>query len=334
MAILNKIYLLACAAALTGCHEIFDPGIDVEPVLCVNSLITAGRPVKAEISRTRLYNSPNSDSSVSDARLTVYSDGELCDESYIAAEGDRIRVVAESDTYGRAEAEVVVPVSAEISSFSWGTGNVINSADSSTEGYAMRADVRFDLGVELEMADTSPFEANYYRVTYVSFYHAGEEISDDLWGRSECEFSTGTLDYELEPIFSEHIGVFESYMGSGVYGTAFFTDRQFVDGKYTLRLTFTGLYYDLAALTDNPEFLDCGIIVYLDTTGKSFYDWANYRWQTIDGPLGDMADIGMADPIAGYSNVSTGAGVVAALSSKSVTVNLNDFLKQFIKTQE
>ena len=43
-----------------------------------------------------------------------------------------------------------------------------------------------------------------------------------------------------------------------------------------------------------------------------------------------MADIGFADPTWGYSNVSTGAGVVAAQSTTSVTIDLTEFLKTIL----
>lgn len=45
------------------------------------------------------------------------------------------------------------------------------------------------------------------------------------------------------------------------------------------------------------------------------------------GILGDLSDIGLAESKWGYSNVSTGAGVVAAQSSSKFTIDLKEFLK-------
>lgn len=50
-------------------------------------------------------------------------------------------------------------------------------------------------------------------------------------------------------------------------------------------------------------------------------------------PLGMYAlrivgDVGFCDPAWGYSNVSTGAGVVAARSKSSATIILTDFLQK------
>ena len=47
--------------------------------------------------------------------------------------------------------------------------------------------------------------------------------------------------------------------------------------------------------------------------------------------LGGFIDVGLAEPIWGYSNVSTGAGVVAARTPYTVTLNLKDFLRQNIE---
>ena len=55
MAILKKIYPLLALPLLTGCEEAFTPDMPHTPALCVNSLITAGEPVEAKISKSRLY---------------------------------------------------------------------------------------------------------------------------------------------------------------------------------------------------------------------------------------------------------------------------------------
>lgn len=60
---------------------------------------------------------------------------------------------------------------------------------------------------------------------------------------------------------------------------------------------------------------------------RSYYDRALYVWQRDNGIIGDLGDFGFAEPLAAYSNVSTGAGVVAARSFSTYTLSLKDFLK-------
>lgn len=68
----------------------------------------------------------------------------------------------------------------------------------------------------------------------------------------------------------------------------------------------------------------------LNTVSKSYYNWAIYKWNADNGINGDLADIGLAESKWGYSNVSTGAGVVAAQSTSEVTIDLKNFLKSAI----
>ena len=84
-------------------------------------------------------------------------------------------------------------------------------------------------------------------------------------------------------------------------------------------------------LTD--DMLDCGFILILSSVSQSYYNWSNYQWNVENGILGDLGEIGMVDPVWGYSNVSTGAGVVAAQARVSYTINLKDLLKSEISGQ-
>ena len=62
----------------------------------------------------------------------------------------------------------------------------------------------------------------------------------------------------------------------------------------------------------------------------SYYNWANYIWQRDSGTLTELGDYGFGDPIWGYSNVSSGAGVVAAQSKSVCTIDLTDFIQETI----
>lgn len=68
--------------------------------------------------------------------------------------------------------------------------------------------------------------------------------------------------------------------------------------------------------------------LYLTTVSKSYYNWAVYKWNVDEGITGDLSDIGLAESKWGYSNVSSGAGVVAAQASSKFTIDLKEFLKK------
>ncbi len=335
MAILRNIILASLPIFLTGCFEDFTPDIDIEPVLCLNSLITAGEPITVQVSHTWLYTDEANgiDHWVRDAVVNIFVNDTPVAPDYLPQEGDHIRITAESKLYGYAEAEVTVPYAVPIEAVRW-TPVLTNNWSINTEGYEMSGDFLFNVRAELDIPDSADTE-DYYRFSYLSFINNGDgdNLYDTSASASEAVFNMGTFNYESEPIFSEHIGVFESVMGGSAYGFTFFTDRQFSGDVYTLHIQFTDGRYYVSLPKWNPDVLDCGYVFTLHTISKSYYDWANYVWQRDSGSLGDISEFGFGDPIWGYSNVSTGAGVVAAQSYVTCTINLRDFIESILKEQ-
>lgn len=329
MEVLKKLYLLPLLLALTGCHEDFDPNVDTTPVLCLNSLITAGEPVEAKITHTWLYSDEASeeDHSVSDATLTVYANGELVGDDYLPQPGDRIRLVAESPTYGKAEAEVTVPRQAEVGKIEYEP--IVDSIYKRPQGYGdsqgnftgLYCDVRFNLHLEVPITDTDEAD-NYYHLSYSGYVPENYQNS--------CTLYTGTFNYEAEPIFSEHIGVLESVMGSDADGFTFFTDRQFAGDTYRLNLRFSDVRYTASVFYFNNLIYNSGLTLELTTVSPSYYSWVNYQWQEYDGVIGDLGEMGIGEPMWGYSNVSTGAGVVAACAKTIYHISLEPFLKETV----
>ena len=116
MAILRYILASLLMLSLTGCYEDFDPTVDTRPVLCINSLITAGEPIEVEVSHTWVYNDKAAalDHSVDDAEVDIFANGRLVRPDYIPREGDEIHIAAHSAKYGMAEATVTVPIAMPI----------------------------------------------------------------------------------------------------------------------------------------------------------------------------------------------------------------------------
>lgn len=321
MAILRYIVFLLTAISLTGCYESFTPDVDTKPVLCLNSLIVPGEPIDVEVSHTWVFNDEKgeNDHGVADARVSIFANGEPVADDYLPEEGDRIRITAESATYGTATAEVEVPRATPI-------GKVTASAvvtelwrgDEDFFKYEMLATVKFNLNIEMNVDDPAGTD-NYYLFDY-NWASRATDGSPML--------SIGQFEYNAEPIFKEHVGFFETVMGNGDDTSfAFFTDRQFAGKTYTLHLNFSNNTFNVQSQEYDETLLDCSVTLYLNTVSQSYYNWAVYKWNADEGITGDLADLGMAESKWGYSNVSTGAGVVAAQSSARYTVDLKDFLK-------
>lgn len=340
MAILRKISPLILLMSLTGCYQDFDPYIDTKPVLAINSLITAGEPIEVQLSHTWVYNNvaaSEADHSVTDATLLIYVDDILVDENYTAREGDHVRIVADSPKYGHAEAEVTVPLSAE--------GRILDVIPHIDNIYSydydeleMRAEIYFSMDITLEVKDDSE-RSDWYQLDFSTFCLGNVAPDDywDPWGENPLMRSVlymGSLDYDAVPLFSEHIGGVETVMGSGASGFTFFTDRQISGKPYKMYLSFSNACYSVTSDVYDESMFECGYEVRLISVSQSWYNWHNYLWQRNGGTIGDYSDLGLCDPIWGYSNVSTGAGVVAARTITDFTIPLTDFIRDAYNTLE
>lgn len=321
MEILKHISLLLLPLVLTGCYEEFDPAIDTESVLCINSLITAGEPVEVEVTHTWMYNNAMEqyDHSVDDAVVSVYANGELQDADYIPAEGDNIRIVAQSRKYGSAEASVMVPKAVPVASVEF-IPEILSKSSGGILHLAMYGSMSFNMRIKLTIDDTDTAN-NYFELGGVL------QAPWEDWTAPYSWINLGTFDLNVEPIFKEHIGVFESLFGEDSDALLVFSDRQFAGKSYTLNLQFNDAYYYLSSQEYNECNYDFSLEFSLASISQSYYDRSMYVWQIDSGILGDLGDLGFAEPLWGYSNVSTGAGVVMARSIATYTLSLRDFLK-------
>lgn len=321
MAILRYIIPILSVFLLTGCYEDFNPEIDTKPVLCLNSLITVGEPIEVDVTHTWMFNDEKSerDHDVKDAVVTILVNERIVGSDYLPKEGDQIRIVAESQTYGTATAEVIVPFATPIGNVK--VSPVVKNIWNDEEdffNYEMSTDITFNLNVEMDVNDPEGTD-NYYHFGYDCF-------GSDTDGSSTLYI--GQFEYNSEPIFKEHIGVFETVMGNDEDTEfVFFSDRQFSGKAYTLHLNFSDNSFHVKSQEYDESLLECGVNLYLTTVSKSYYNWAVYKWNVDEGITGDLSDIGLAESKWGYSNVSTGAGVVAAQSSSRFTIDLKEFLK-------
>lgn len=332
MAVLRYLFISLVPILLSACNETFYPDIDVKPVLCINSLITAGKPIEVRVTHSWVFNDEASQEhhEVNDATLYLYVNDKLESFDYIPAQGDNIRIVAESPKYGKAEASVMVPEAVEISCKDFKTELLYfwQSPDDPSECV-----ISYNLRVPIKLVD-NPQGDDYYKLSYNWEFPSVETDSSDIVPPegSYIHYPSWTFDYKSEPLFFEHVGAFESIFGYEDEGMMFFTDKQFAGKSYTLNIHIDDIYYYL----ENPEFenrFDVKIVFHIATVSQSYYNHAVYLWQKDSGALGDMGDIGFAEPMWGYSNVSTGAGVVAAETVSTITIDLKDFLEKAINQQ-
>ena len=350
MAILKRIHILTLSLALslflTGCLQEFEPDVDTTPVLCVNSLILPGEPIEVKVTHSWMYsnsirhNYTNAgqtvDNIVDDARTYIYVNGELKSEDYLPVEGDSIHIVVESAKYGKADASVKVPVAVPLSICDVvpRITDVWNDPD-----YAMKATLRFALWTHIEIGRT-PSEMSYFQLNIDGYDYKDEKFYYELLGTGFLGpgcidqfpyemFHFAGLDSDQDPILKEYITVTDEAVGAG--SLLAFSNRQFQGEGYGFNALFNGNYLSVWNDKYDPELFDCKVVFSLKTVSQSLFNHTLYEWVLEDGFVGQFEDTGLADPIWGYSNVSTGAGVVAACSESTCTISLRDFLEAAFK---
>ncbi len=338
MDILRKTIIASLPLLLAGCYEDFDPHIDTTPVLCINSLITAGEPIEVTISRTWVFTDEEGekDHSVKDASVSIFANGKPVGKEYLPEEGDIIRIEAYSGIYGAAEAEVTVPYATPIDAVKL-TPTLKKCGVRDLNGYGISVDIDFDAAIAVTLPNYADSD-HYYYLTQDSFLPDSPLYDpEDIYGPTKwpttpsmVHFYGGRF-YWNDPIFSEHISSFDEAMDyAWVDDPLFFSDSQFSGSRETLHLGYENGSFSVSQWDTNPEMLDCGYILTLYTISESYYKWLNYCWQSDESIMGDFIEFGFAEPVWGNSNVSTGAGVVAARSSVSVRISLRDFLEGYI----
>lgn len=328
--------LLPFAGLISGCYKEYLLEVEAKPVLCINSLVTAGEPIEVSVSRSWVYTDAAGEGnhSVDDATVILYANGRQVSEDYLPREGDEIRIVAMSKRYGEAEATVKVPRAPLLENMEYVPVSARYGWYKNEENLVY-LDFGFNLRVRITIVDSTE-ETDYYRFDMIPYGFFGG------YGEDQCPMFTlwgGDLDYSSEPIFGEHVSELDAVMGPFTEGFPFFTDRQFSGKDYRLNLRYTNgyaVFHGFPAEID--EIGDAGFIIEVSSISESYYKWNYYCWQYNYGYIFDFADIGLSDQIPGYSNVSTGAGVVAARSIARIRVPLEGFIfgqfKEIIKKLE
>ncbi len=317
----------------TACYDDFTPDVDSESVLCLNSVIVAGEEIEISVEHTRYYTSKNLNVAVSDAVVDLYVNDEYVEtikysaedgyiSNYVPKPGDKVCLKAQSERYGRAEATVTVPPRLSASDVAVELKNV-QTYDDAVDGFAYSTYISFDYSVTVDVADPMPGENNYFKVPI-------DEISNYTEGTDDAVLYRGSYVYDATPIFAEHIGAFDEIMGADTYCTVF-SDHTFDSSTYSLTLNFKSAYYYAQANT-KEDLLNIGEVdIVVATISRSYYFNELFGWASDNSVILDLGDLGLADPIHGISNVSTGAGMVSAITYNEFTADFSTHLKKYIE---
>lgn len=342
MAFLKKyIPILLSLMILTGCYTDFEPDIDSTPVICINADAKPGEVLKIFATRTWRWTEGVEDESLDyqlrDGIVSLYVNDSLYEtieysewkynnpmypwinkqcgflSTYEPKSGDKIRIVAHSDTYGDAEGEVTVPQPVAIDDVAF----LVSSAEVTN----LNPKVSYKGNVSLEISFTDPAdEKNYYFFEAIRRYDSADGNVNEMW-----------VNFEAEPLFTEHVSSLESAV-SETSGYTFFSDRMIAGKTYPLHIRLTNIIYTISS-EDNFDSNKSYVEFVLNTISESYYKHVISVWESNDGINGILGGVGLADPVWECSNVSTGAGVISASAPSKIQIPVSEFFKDMKPTE-
>lgn len=342
--IFKTFFILPLALATTGCYTDFEPDLESTPVVCINSKITAGEQIKAEVTRTWRYSEGNPldghlDIYLQEAEVALYVNDRFEENlvfvkeqvghevkkyfkaRYLPASGDRIKLTASDKTYGEAHSEIVVPPAVEIDNVDVRMLKKSTVHDESTTFYTTTLDMI------LNVKFTDPGDvANYYIFDLKAQKGRIYGDPDFNYDPTDMEYLTITPDYTHEPLFSEHITPVETIItdADGLYTV--FSDRQISGKQYGLTIPVTCSYsYD--SESKGAPANGSAIRVQLCHISQPYYNYMLSMWASTEGISGALGNVGLGDPVWEFSNVSTRAGIVAAQAIGEIKLYAADLLE-------
>lgn len=368
MIIFRKYILpLLFSFVLMGCFSDFEPDIESKPVVCLNSLIMEGEKIKVSVTRTWRWSEGNVvyngdkgrlDLGIYDADVKLYVNGKYeetlklntfyydgdayyynipyelkypwvvtgdrekykaYEAEYIPVAGDLIRLEVNSEKFGMAVGEVEVPHSVEIK-------NVNYEVNGFNHMYYEDSDIyQFNLNATVRFSDPEASKDFYMFKTSSSGYNI--EYDEDGVSRGENVSFYDRLD---EPLFTEHVSALD-HIFSETSGYSFFTDRQISGKNYPLHVFLEDVNYTVVNPYDDPEFGKGFLRFTLYSISKSYYDHVISVWVENDAIIGSLGSVGLAEPVFSSSNVSTGAGVVAAAAKYEYILPLKPIVEECLR---
>lgn len=352
MAILNRFIPAALiAASLTGCMTDFEPPLNDPERICMSTLITADETFEVSLSHTWRYSRDaewwSNDIQLSDASVEVSINGRhvetLTPRANIQGRvtypstvrpqsGDTVRLRAVCKGYDDALAEVIVPQPVP-----WGgiTPNIDpGTIYSSQLPIGMRPRLSFAATVE----DNLPGEDRF--TVGISILVPQEIATGDTVEYWNGNFGptfwysglrASTIDFSREPLFSEHLSALDKALDMSSWGCTFFSDRSFSGLSYPLTLSLQDVYYQWNNPRELPELNKSDVVFTLSHITDAYYDYLVSSWNMDSGYLGSLSEAGLAPSIGYSSNVSTGAGIVAARAVVRDTIDLFPYFEPAIR---
>ncbi len=355
---INIICFVAVAFGLQSCYTDFDPKLQTDPVLCMNSVLESECPIKVSLSHTytwggkenlNFHPSLRDEIVVKDAEVSLYINGVLKDvmkfsnkyndsseiidmgyfSDYCPAIGDEVKLVAVSKEYGVAEATVVMPKRVDIDD--------VDVTTISSRKIVSSYSTVFNINQNFSVWFTDPAEdVNYYRIlvepvnpTPIPTGNWHESWNGEVFeSKYAATLSYWSINNESEPLFSEHADVLDIMFESSSHYFTLFSDKSINGKSYPISLRLENANLTVYNPKEIESLYDVKLRFKLYNVSESYYNWFIYSWYNDNSIQGSLIEVGFAETLMPPSNVSTNAGIVAACTKSSFEVSYRDYLKE------
>lgn len=315
----------------TACvKEIHLDDLRPNPTMVVNCVAATGEPLRVSVSRTWFFTDDHSNILLDDAQVELFVNNEFREamgfqqtdkvfntngyftSDFIPEAGDRIRIEVSHPSFGKAEAETIVPDSVEIIDASM---RLIQTDNPNTKTAVYEVTLKDD-----------PSVTNYYLLRLEEGVPIFDGISKKYTG--EYQWLVTNPNFATDPIFGQAFSALDQVVGndwiSGRDGRAF-SDELINGQEYTIRV-LSPYYLGPMSFTipsiqpsvpldqlDENDYLPIPLKlrVHLYAISPDYYWYLKVlQDKETQSVSNSLIDAGLAEPLRVYSNVEGGIGIL------------------------
>lgn len=312
----SRLYLVSfvCLFVFSACWKDVWENIDIEnPVLKIHTMLVPDSVIKLRLNATSYLNGMSFRELNQQSEVRLWVNDEFKESlrvehdaeweyfyfisDYHLRETDRVRLEARCAGYPDAWAETEIPSMVPIDTFI----SVLHK-DTVTK--------RIWASCEFQFTDI-PAEKNYYAFSIYPYFDYPDSLLENNY--LVYNYYPSHLYLTDDPVFKYIPTTIEYLLGEEEEkGTALFFDDSTIDGeKHSIRfsLDFTSPYG--GGLYDEGQFPDTlKLVLNFCSESLSGYYSSISEWASRGMLVGNLTDVGLADPVSAYSNVHQGIGLV------------------------
>jgi len=334
---IKKLYiglLASLSLSLAGCIEELDlENLRPEPRLVLNSVVVAGEPVTAGVSRTWFLTEDHPNVTLRNVEVLLQVNGQPVERmlwedgdtmynglgqyisSYRPVSGERVEITAKWEKK-EVSATTILPESCPIKD--------VVADYTFVPGYSEKKRL---LSITFE---DNPGVNNYYLIRFEINQHYRDSLTGEYTG--EYFWRPLSMEYDLDPLFSGDINAMETVLDlgwmNGYHGRVFSNDL-FRGKEYTLKVyslyDYSPSYGGGGSVGGESSDLPFYYRAILYSITEDYYKYMKTLLELTDNTLEEeLVNLGLAEPAYIFSNITGGTGILGGCAADTMDVKILD----------